>query len=283
MSPPSFVVALSASQYPKRDYQLVDFFLRSYENGRFAHGEIPWLDQSESNVEVIAKDLIGTTLAIEHTLVVGFQDFYEFEDWISQATKEFASDRSLVIRRRVIHVSLPVDAFSHGQPWGEIDSGLQAWARELFPSLPVGMSEIQVSISLNKGKSQDFRAFLHVSECQIGSEAILVHGLPPGEAEEHIVKGLQKALERKVPKLVAANSDLRILILELHGMLIDQTFIVDELRTHQNLSGVDAVVLAYTSGLKLVDEIHFRNWQPGANCWQMPWVVKIKAQAVDSV
>ena len=58
----------------KRDEQLVDLFIRTCQQGQFAHS-VEWVIQSQTpDVEVIARSSTGERLIVEHTLLINFPD-----------------------------------------------------------------------------------------------------------------------------------------------------------------------------------------------------------------
>ena len=55
------------------DDQIVELFLSSWQDGRFAANQ-KWLPQNMKNVEVMARDQVGNRLAIEHTRIHSFEN-----------------------------------------------------------------------------------------------------------------------------------------------------------------------------------------------------------------
>jgi hypothetical protein len=47
---------------------------------------------------------------------------------------------------------------------------------------------------------------------------------------------------------------------------------VDPLRADSEVQKLDAVAVAYTSGLQLEGEVHFFVWYPQSNEWDTPWI-----------
>src|SRR6266853_95463 len=57
----------------RHDDQIVDLFLKVWQEGRFAQN-LHWLPQNRTNVEVIATDADNVRIAIEHTRLFAYQD-----------------------------------------------------------------------------------------------------------------------------------------------------------------------------------------------------------------
>jgi hypothetical protein len=269
-------VALSTEK--QRDRQLVDLFLQTYKQGQYAAHPPKWITHSQrKDVEVIAESATGERLAVEHTLLESFPRVWEKERSIKAASRKLREDASLRVPERIIWVFLPAEAFDRSQPWlwTGLDAALACWARTSFAALPAGDSTHRIEIPLPSGASRPLEIKTNVHEAPgnlLG--AVFVHGDPPKNLKP-VLPALKKAMREKVPKLLKSEAEKRVLLLELHGMLIRGDCVIDQLRADSRSQKLDAVALAYTSGIELAGEVYFFVWYPCSNEWDTSWTVPL--------
>lgn len=199
---------------PGRDEQVfIRLFVSAYENFAWVGSEIVPLDEQEDGaIEALVKRADGQTMAIEHTLIEPFvgdkRDFAMFE----QAFLKIEDDKSLAVPDTGITVYVPV---------GILD-GLKTAQRSLI------VESIHSWVATNR---LNLREGKHRYQCDIhGSSAITLTvdrvklGLRrsnPGSVlirRQQVVNDLdqviEKALRKKLPKLIDTKADRHVLLLE---------------------------------------------------------------------
>lgn len=273
-------------QVLERDLRLVDLLLRNYEGGYYANSVKPITQRQTKDVEVIATSATGERLAVEHTLLENFPQVWAKEERIQKATAQLRKDSSLRIPERSIWIFLPAEAFDTSQPWTwhDLDEALADWARSSLASVPVGYSIHQINVPTQSGISKSLEIKTAVSKSPGSPGAVLVHGLFPedGQAACYLLAELERAVKNKLPKLLKTVSDKRadkaVLLLELHGALIQRDWVADQLRGNLEFEKLDAVIFVYTSGIILKGDVIFWVWHPRSNGWDGPWKASLVTQ-----
>jgi hypothetical protein len=199
---------------PGRDDEVfVKLFVSAYENFAWKDSHICWLDQEkDSAVEALVTRSDGKTIAIEHTLIEPFvgdkSDFASFE----QSLEALRNDDSLPIPNAGIEVYIPV---------GTMASQKQS-KRDLI------VKSVHAWISANR---LQLREGEHRYECVVPGEpkieltvkfkpwpaakptpGILIVGRQ--QIRNDLDKVIEKALRKKLPKLVDTGAGRHILLLE---------------------------------------------------------------------
>jgi len=194
----------------RREQLFVELFISAYENGAWADAEIERLDErSDGTVEARITSANGRTMAIEHTLVEPFvgdkRDYAVFE----QAFLRIESDKTLVVPDTGIVVYVP----------GGILDGRKPAKRNMI---------VESIHSWIKNNRQQLREGVHPYTCDVpGMPPVRltvrqhIHGHPsPGsllirrqQIENDLDKVIEKALQRKLPKLVKTEADRHVLLL----------------------------------------------------------------------
>ena len=262
-----------------RDHRLVDLFLRTYRKGHYSV-HLEWIKNSLSkDVEVVGENALGERLAVEHTLIENFSGALEKEQFIKLASQKLLDDASLRVPGRIISLLLPAEAFDRSQRWRweQLGEAVAYWARSSLSALPTGYSKHNIPMSIRSGLSQSLEVGIIVREAPDSPGMVLVNGLLPAEAEL-VLPSLKRAIENKAPKLLLSTAEKKVLLLELHGRLIQECWVVDQLRADSRIQELYAVALAYTQGLTLGGKAHFCVWYPFSNEWHSPWTVVWTAQ-----
>jgi hypothetical protein len=178
----------------------------------------------------------GRTLAIEHTLIEPFQrdkeDFVSFEEFFL----EIENDKSLTILGYHVQVFVPVGALDR-RARGErivIVRAVHDWLksnRELLSSeghsqyiCPImDASDITLNVKvvpLKDSGSAERKGILQIRRQQI---------------ENNLGEVIEKALERKLPKLAKVEADKRILLLERQHMNLFPTSMLEEIEKRRTL------------------------------------------------
>ncbi len=197
----------------KYEQDLIRLFVSAYENFAWAGSEIIRLDEQEDGaIEALVKRTDGQTMAIEHTLIEPFvgdkRDYAMFE----QAFLKIEDDKSLAVPDTGITVYVPV---------GILD-GQKSAARNVI------VESIHSWVATNR---LDLREGKHEYQCSVpGMLAVELTvervklGLPRANSGTMLVrrqqmtndldKVIEKALRKKLPKLVTTNADRHVLFLE---------------------------------------------------------------------
>ena len=201
------------SRSGRDDQVFVKLFVSAYERFAWKDSQVYWLDQEiDGAVEALATRPDGETMAIEHTLIEPFvgnkADFAAFE----QSLDALRSDQSLAVPNAGLEVYIPV---------GTMDGQRPARRRKIVES--VGSWIAANRLQLKEGE--------HQYECPVSGGPTVNLTVkfkpwrnpnnPPGillVGRQQIVndlgKVIEKALRRKLPKLVNTNADRHILFLE---------------------------------------------------------------------
>lgn len=203
--------------------RLLTLFLGVYEDrgwaGSLSHVEYPERVK-DGGVELIATQLAtGRTLAIEHTIVEPFvgekKDFYEH---FQELARQLRADDSLMEPGIALYVDAPVEVLPKGVPWQPIIDDVKAFLRAEAASFgtqkeirscpspwhPSKTIPLQVRRQPLRGTTEGFVIVQRYGEIRV-------------------IESVRKALENKLPKLVATDVDCRILMLER-----DQGFVYPE-------------------------------------------------------
>jgi len=230
----------------------VELFLNAHESGRFAH-HVEWLPQNRTNVEVIAQDAAGTRLAIEHTRLFAFEGHKRQEELLRPLAECLEAEPRLHGVNRRFDLLFRPD-FLGNLPRSSrtlVKDGLVSWAVMNLPALGVGTcQEFEVPICLPKGKSRKIRIRVEASERVPPMRPVCVSGCLP-EDPKRLLAIVRKALNDKLNKLVDAEADQRILLLELQT-LDSERKVICQIRDMADrfplLHRVDQIVIAKTFG-----------------------------------
>jgi hypothetical protein len=230
----------------------VELFLNAHQGGCFAH-RVEWLPQSRTNVEVIAMDAAGTRLAVEHTRLFAFEGHKRQEELLRPIAECLEAEARLHGLNRRFDLLFRPDFLGNLRRSSRtlVKDGLVSWAVMNLPALGVGTcQEFEVPICLPKGKSWKVRARVEVSEHVPPARPVCVSGCLP-EDLKRLLPIVQKALNDKLDKLVDAEADQRILLLELRT-LDSERKVIRQIRDMADrfplLHRVDQIVIAKTFG-----------------------------------
>ena len=264
-------VICNPSSRARGDEQIVELFLNAYQGGRFTH-HVDWLPQSRANVEVIATDAAGVRLAIEHTRLFAFEGHKRQEELFRPIAECLEAEAQLHDLNRRFDLLFRPDFLGNLPRRSRtlVKDGLVSWAVMNLPALGVGTcQELDVTISLPKGKRWKIRIRVEVSERVPHRRPVCVGGCLPGDPKR-LLPIIQKALTGKLNKLVDAKADQRILLLEL-PTLDSQREVIEEIRglavRFPLLCRVDQIVIAKTFGYQLENVVYFHAWDAAAEKW----------------
>ncbi len=245
-----------------REDEFITIFLSAYDGGTWAdaHTTKPdALDRTNPSVDKIAiRKSDGRILAIEHTIVEPFvgekEDFASFEDIFLK----IEADQSLAVPGHSIYVFVPVGALKN-RPRAIRDAMAQSvhdWIRSHLLSLAEGQSEHPCPITGVPG-DPPFEITLTVDVANLESSqpgpvtepGILL--VRRQQVVDNLGEIIEKALRKKLPKLVNTAADKRILLLERQHMNLPPKRILDEIEARKSflpeLARVDEIWILETT------------------------------------
>jgi hypothetical protein len=257
------------SKEMKRDQKLVSLFLDEYKNISGEGYQVKeWADDKERNkpaVEAIAVDQsTEKSLAIEHTLLQPFEGEKNDNVPFLMVVGELEKDDSLKLPKYSIDIFLQVGAIPKGVKWPEVNKTFGDWLRQNIANLQDGESkhvvrhndlEIQMTILKDTLPSSD--------------KGTLTFGrfVPPDSLPEV----MRTAFKKKLPKLVDAAADKRILLFENDGLLLVNKTIYDLIGTlaagFDELKKVDEIWMIGTMGWKAHNYLTYTKVWPDVATW----------------
>jgi hypothetical protein len=230
--------------YPERP--LIEMFLFGYEQGAWKDSKRNWVEETEENaVEVIATRDDGKTLALEHTLIELFVGEKYDSTILSEAFEpRIEKNPEFIISGRALNVMIPVGALVGVKDRDGAGEALLAWMRANHASIPPGESEQTIMIGGSLPLRVKFKS--DGSRSSVGY-CWLARCDKPGNLD----KIVEKAIKRKVPKLVRTQADKRILLFQREHISMGDTEILALIETvtpqYPELARVDEIWFANTS------------------------------------
>lgn len=253
----------------RREDEIIARFLTAYEGGSWTDANIEWLDKFDDGaVEARAtRRTDGKTLAIEHTIIEPFvrekQDFA----WFKLVFLRIEEDKSLLVDKRGVTVFVPVGVLRgrREKPLQEaIGKSLHSWLRENRLILPDGRSEHHCTVTY-PGHSA-FNIKLQVRVVPLRGRGVL--HVRRQQVENNLGEVIDRALRRKLPKLVATAADKRVLLLERQHMnLLPEAMLleIDKRRTAFNeLSKIDEIWIVETMFYEIESHVGFELYSNGS-------------------
>ena len=211
---------------PTREDPFIKRFLSAYERGSWANAILvkpDSIDRTNPAVDQIAtRRCDGKMLAIEHTIIEPFIGDKEDFAFFQSAFLGIEKDESLLVPGLWIQVFVPVGTLRN-QPQKSRDAIVQSvhcWIKSNRVIVPNGISQHPCSVTGIPGELPfDITLSLKVVPLQSGSVA--EHGtlhVRRQEVDSSLGDVIEKALIKKLPKLVNTLADKRILLLERQHM-----------------------------------------------------------------
>lgn len=194
----------------RADQKLVTLFICGY-NGYHndSYTVVDWPDSRERQrkaIEAIARNDLGRSLAVEHTLLQPFVGEKEDAQRFLAAMGPLEANQALRIPDCSITLSLPVGALPKGVNWQDVGKAIRSWFEANRLQLPEGTSSRVVSVGT-------FKVQIQVEKIHIPSYEGRVF-VARSEMPETFAEVLKQALGDKLPKLAGTPADGRILLLE---------------------------------------------------------------------
>jgi len=244
----------------KDEQVFIELFVRAYENFAWVGSKIERLDeQIDGAVEALVTRTDGQTMAIEHTLIEPFVgdkgDFAAFE----REFLKIEDDRSLAVPDIGITVYVPV---------GILDGQKPAKRRAIVESIHFRIANNRLNLREDEHKYQ----------CDVpGSPPVTLtvernkFGLPrhnPGsvlvrrqQVTNDLDKVIEKALRKKLPKLVNTKADRHVLFLERDQFTFNPDLIFAEIERQRSnfpsLESVDEIWHVETIGYRREGIVYF--------------------------
>jgi hypothetical protein len=236
---------------PGREDALIHLFLSAYEDGAWADAAWDPVERhTPGTVEGIATRSDGSTLAIEHTLIEPFKgdkaDFARFE----RALLKIEQDRSLVIRERSTEVFVPVGTLRTGDDWSRIAADIHQWLRTSVHTFTEGEFDYPCRVRTSND-TLTLPVRVKVVHTNGADEGFFL--LRRQQMRDDLGDVVERALRTKLPKLVKAPANRRVLMLERDHMQLDPR------RIWQEVERLRPVVpdLAQVSAVWIIDTVSF--------------------------
>lgn len=192
----------------------------------------------------------GKTLAVEHTIVQPFvDDIQDFSSFLDAGFLSIEHDETLSVPRRFIQIFVPIGAVRN-QPRQDRDAIVQSvhrWIKSNRLSFPDGESKHQCLVI-----SPHYELILTVTSAPLESGPDSASGsltVRRQQVDSNLSFVVEKALRDKLPKLVSARADKRILLLERQHMNLDPTDIIEGIeRLRPSLSDLGRVDEIWIAG-----------------------------------
>jgi hypothetical protein len=244
---------------PKRNEQIfIELFVSAYENIAWVGSKIDRLDeQMDGAVEALVTRTDGQTMAIEHTLIEPFVgdkgDFAAFE---REIRRKIDDDKSLAVPDTGITVYVPVGILDGQKPAKReaIIVAIHSWIANSRLDLREGTHECQcdlpgmppVTLAVKRNKFGLPQGVVLVRRQQVAND---------------LDKVIEKALRKKLPKLVNTKADRHVLFLERDQFTFHPNLIFAEIeRQRPNfplLERVDEIWHVETIGYRSDGIVHF--------------------------
>jgi hypothetical protein len=246
----------------KREEVFITRFVSAYENFAWAnYKKIEWLDTlNDGAVEALVTRADGLTMAIEHTLIEPFVGDKRDFDRFAKDFLRIEGDPSLAVPDAGITVYVPVgilDGKRQQAKRDEIVESIHSWiaknrlhlleGEHTYPCDVPGMKSVTLTVKRTKfGRSRSKPGTVSIRRHQVVND---------------LDKVIEKALWRKLPKLVNTAADRHLLFLERDQFTFDPDLIFREIeRQRPNfpyLERVDEIWHVETVGYAQADCLSF--------------------------
>jgi hypothetical protein len=225
----------------RREDEFIRLFISAYQDRSWAKATIAWPDKEFDNtVDAIATKETGQVLAVEHTIIEPFESEKQDFAFFQAAFLRIEEDKSLPVPGRGIQVFVPVgtlrDRPSKTERNAIVDS-VHAWIKTNRLAIRDGDSRRACAITGVPGKAS--------YEITLTLKSVPLRGAPYAETgslfirrqqvENSLGEVVEKALRKKLPKLVGTQADARVLMLERQHMNLYPQSMLDEVELRRDL------------------------------------------------
>jgi hypothetical protein len=256
----------------RRDQKLVEHFLSTYNHAHSSSYKVIQRPEEANRrtkaVEALATNEQGTTMALEHTLIEPFDGEREDTTRFIRVFGPLEGSTDLRKPGYDVDVIVNVGAVATGFDWEKAGELLHRHLASRIPVLEEGRTREEV-IGTGFRLEVTLAIFPHEATLQ---DHVWISRTMPGDSLETVVR---RALEHKLPKLMAERADVRVLLFEKADIAIGVTNIktvVDRLLVDfPQLSEVDEVWLVITHSWESQDVLFFYELWPelGRRRWMM--------------
>ncbi len=227
--------------------EIIKLFVSAYDNSTWKDSALTFPDQLiDGGIDGLAQRPDGTMLAIEHTVVEPFVGDIADQSEMLPLFRLIENDRSLLVPGVWIRVFLPVGAFHLQKPRvrDAIVRAAHEWLRINRLSIPTGDSKHACSVRTAGVPDFDITLTLKVVDVP-GEGKVNVRRQQVGDTFGDVI---ERVLTKKLPKLVKAAADKRILLLERRHMNLFPEKIHEEIEKRRaafpSLRDVDEIWIA---------------------------------------
>jgi len=240
-----------------REDPFIKLFLSAYERDSWADADCKKpdaIDRTKPAVDQIAtRKSDGAVLAIEHTIIEPFiqdkEDFASFEDFLA-----IENDQTLAVHGLWFQVFVPVGTM-RGRPAAAraaIVRSVHEWIKANRLHLVEGSAQHPCPVAgIPSEPNLEIILTVKVTPLRRGAsaEAGVVH-VRRQQVDNNLGDVIEKALKRKLPKLVNTPADKRILLLERQHMNLIPESMLDEIEKRRpafpQLDNVDEIWIVET-------------------------------------
>lgn len=236
-----------------KERPIIRMLLSACDNGAWQHAYLDWVEEKKDGaVEVIATLPCGSQLALEHTLIQPFVGEKFDSEVFMRAFGRIDKNPALMLSERYLEVVIPVNAIPRGYNWDEVGQDLLEWLLANHTAAPQEGESSHVVLAAVSSKNGPLA--LRITLCtmhlpEMAGSCRIVRDKMPADLETVV----EKALQTKIPKLVATATHKRILLLERDQIAFGNNEIYRQIVKHApafpDLARIDEIWIANTAGL----------------------------------
>ena len=193
----------------KREQDLIQAWLECYNSSTGRSFEVTeWPDlvvRDAKSIDAVARETGGLTVAIEHTLLQPFTGETEDAARFKKVLGGLHKRSDVAVRDYQDRLSISIGAIPKGVNWEAVGDVVERWYVSAAPGFDVGVSAHPIP---GVGFDLEIRV---VRNRVPGPGKVFAARQMPDESVHEVVR---RALKDKLPKLVSAHADFRILLLE---------------------------------------------------------------------
>jgi hypothetical protein len=236
-----------------KERPIVRMLLSACDNGAWKHADLDWVEEKQdAAVEVIATRTDGARLALEHTLIQPFVGEKFDSEVFMCAFGRIEKNPALTLPERNLDVIIPVHAIPKGYNWNDVGQDLLDWLLANHTGAPhEGQASCLVPVTA-KATNGPLSLPITLRTMHLPGMAgscLISRDKMPGDLGTIV----EKALRTKLPKLVAAAADKRILLLERDQIALGDGEIYRQLvkaaPAFPDLARIDEIWIANTASL----------------------------------
>jgi len=238
-----------------QDKQLIELFLAGYSEVRGKSFRVilrpDEVDRRGEAVDGLAAAEDGERLAIEHTMIEPFEGERADAKPFLAAFSNLEKDPSLILPNYDVTVIAQAYAIPRGVNWQQVGEWVTRWFRDNVAEFPDGDTvqtvpglSFPLQVRVEKTRLEDVPGYVFIART-----------IPPAGRRPVI----QRALQRKLPKLIATPADRRILIVERQDASFGYAHLRTEIEEANKAAGLD-----YPDEIWLATTL---SWDNAGNLW----------------